>query len=161
MLNPRTLATLDRLHDLEWFRNVGLADTDAAVVLTSWDEAVTSCSSAEWEDLCMEAANQYRERLLERGFSNLSRWNEVAALVKPLAKALVREKTETIVATHGLPKVFIDTVEWDIIHLAMEAEYADVVAPGFYASQGYWYAEGRFPCGWQGTFPDGGRLIIY
>ena len=42
----------------------------------------------------------------------------------------------------------------------MEAEFADVYPPGFYASQAYWYVKGHFPCGWQGEFPNG-TLIIY
>jgi len=64
-----------------------------------------------------------------------------------------------VVRENDLPKAFEDTVQWDIIHLCMEAEYADVYPPGFYASQGYWYAKGHFPCGWQGEFPLGTRII--
>jgi hypothetical protein len=65
-----------------------------------------------------------------------------------------------VVAEHDLPKVFLDTVDWDILNLCMEAEYADVYPPGFYASQAYWYLKGHFPCGWQGAFPKG-KLVIY
>lgn len=81
--------------------------------------------------------------------------------VKPSAMALVDEKTSEIVTAHALPDVFIDTVNWDILHLCLEAEFAEVYPPGFYASQGYWYGRGRFPCGWRGPFPNGGHLLIF
>lgn len=159
-LSPATLATLERLRGVEWFANVGRRDTDGADVLATWDEAIEHCSSVEWENLCLEAANQYRERLVEASPSSFARWNEVVALVKPVSQALVREKTADVVAREGLPKVFLDTVDWDILHLCMEAEFSDVREPGFYASQAYWYAAGHFPCGWRGAFPDG-RLVIF
>jgi len=80
--------------------------------------------------------------------------------MKRMTIPLVTAKIAAVVAEHGLPKVFADTVQWDILHLAMEAEFADVYPPGFYASQAFWYKEGRFPCGWEGEFPKG-RLVIY
>src|SRR5262249_31632568 len=61
---------------------------------------------------------------------------------------------------HALPKVFGNTVRWDILHLCMEAEFADVYPPGYYASQAYWYAHGHFPCGWRGEFSSG-TLIVF
>ena len=61
---------------------------------------------------------------------------------------------------NNLPKVFEDTVQWDILGVCMEAEYADIFQPGFYASQAYWYINGHFPCGWEGKFPNG-KLIVY
>jgi hypothetical protein len=74
--------------------------------------------------------------------------------------SFVREKIRDVRTAHNLPQAFEDTVQWDILHLCMEAEYADVYPPGFYASQAYWYANGHFPCGWHGQFPEG-TLIVY
>jgi hypothetical protein len=160
-MHPRTEATLEQLRNEEWFRNVGVQDTEVADVLSSWPEAIQSCGSPEWEDLCLEAVNQYCARLIERSVGEYGRWNEVARLVSPESKALVHAKTRDVVVKYNLPKVFIDAVNWDIHYLCMEAEFADVYPPGFYASQAYWYAKGHFPCGWRGPFPQGGRLVIY
>src|SRR5688572_13155581 len=154
-MHPRTQATLEELERAEWFSSVGVKDTEAAVVLSSWAEAVESCASDAWQDLLLEAANRYREQLLQKDKERFRRWNEIVREVKPPVLALVARKIEPIVREHGLPKVFEDTVNWDILHLAMEAEYADVYPPGFFASQSYWYAHGHFPCGWQGDFPAG------
>ena len=160
-MHPRTEATIEQLRHERWFRNVGIRDAGAAEVLSSWKEAVESCSSPEWEELCLEAANQYRGRLLGKSAIEFSKWNERVSAIRPITKALVREKTKDVITDHQLPKVFLNTVDWDILHLCMEAEYADVYPPGFFASQAYWYMKGHFPCGWQGgPFPQG-KLKIF
>jgi len=131
-----------------------------AVVLSSWQEALESSESDEWQNLCLEAANQLRERILERSRERLLQWNEIVDDLKKVTIPFVRRKIEAVVQTHHLPVCFEDTVQWDILHLCMESEYADVVAPAFYASQAYWYMKGHFPCGWEGEFPEG-KLIIF
>lgn len=159
-IHPRTQATLAELRTADWFNNVGIQDTTAAIVLPGWDEAIASCESTEWENLLLEAANQYRERLARRSPSEFAKWNARVERLKTLTIPLVLDKTSGIVDANGLPQVFVDTVQWDILHVCMEAEYADVFPPGFYASQAFWYVRGHFPCGWSGRFPEG-RLIIF
>jgi hypothetical protein len=159
-MQPRTVATLEKLEKANWFACVGVEDTTAAIVLSSWKEAIEHCGSIEWENLCLEAVNQYRERLVERSKERFNMWNEIAIELKKTSVPLVRRKIEAVVREHGLPKLLEDTVQWDILHVCMEAEYADIYQPGYYASQGYWYVKGHFPCGWKGDFPEG-KLIIY
>ncbi|HEX4861999.1 MAG TPA: hypothetical protein VFV07_12230 [Rhizomicrobium sp.] len=137
-----------------------MRDTQAADILGSWKEAVESCGSLDWENLCQEAVNQYSARIIERSPREYERWNDVVMAVKPASEALVREKVRSVVADHNLPKAFVDAVKWDILHVFLEAEFADVYPPGFYASQAYWYTKGHFPCGWRGVFPEG-RLVVY
>jgi len=159
-MNPRTKATLRQLEEAEWFSKVGQCDTQVAIVLSSWEQAIQSCSSPSWENLCLEGTNSYCERLLEKSPARFNQWNEVVALVKPYSDALVQNKIASVVQENNLPKVFENTVRWDMLHVLIEAEYADVYPPGFYASQAYWYVKGHFPCGWDGIFPDG-KLIIF
>ena len=103
-----TKATLATLIQAQWFDSVGVHDTDSAIVLSSWGEPIESCSSLEWENLCLEAANQYRERLLERSVERFRRWNDVVDKMKPIAQALVREKCQQVVEENDLPQVLID-----------------------------------------------------
>jgi len=159
-MHERTRSTLVQMEQAEWFSTIGQKDTDVAVVLSSWEEAIASCASIEWENLLLEATNRYREKLASRSMDHFQQWNVIAEDLKVLTVPLVVRKIERVVTDNGLPKVFEDTVQWDILGVAMEAEYADVYPPGFYASQAYWYVKGHFPCGWQGDFPDG-KLIIY
>jgi len=159
-MHPRTVATLDKLERAAWFSRVGVKDTDAAIVLSSWQEAIEHCGSLEWENHCLEGLNQYRERLVERSKDRFAKWNEIVDEVKETTVPFVRRKIESVVREHILPKVFEGMVQWDIMGVCMEAEYADVYPPGFFGSQAYWYVKGHFPCGWQGEFPKG-LLIIY
>ena len=159
-MHPRTIRALDDLEKAVWFSRVGVKDTTAAVVLPSWQEAIEHCSSLEWENLCLEASNQYCSRLVERSKERFQKWNEIAAELKATTIPFVRGKIHAIVREHRLPKAFEEQVQWDILGVCMEAEYADLYPPGYYASQAYWYVNGHFPCGWEGKFPEG-RLIIF
>ncbi|WP_131989873.1 hypothetical protein [Chthoniobacter flavus] len=160
-MNGRTIATLQDLEKAVWFSYVGVKDTTAAIVVSSWPDAISYCSSVEWGDLCVEASNQFRERLLERSKERFEKWNEITLELKKATVPFVQRKIEAVVREHNLPKIFEDMVQWDILGVCMEAEYADVYPPGFYASHAYWYVKGHFPCGWQGgPFPNG-TLAIY
>lgn len=159
-MNPRILNTLNELERANWFSKVGAKDSDTVIFVPNWDRAVSLCGSIEWENLCLEAVNQYCERLREKNRHCLERWNEIVHKLKQVTIPMVRGKIATVVSDHGLPKQFEDTVQWDILHICMEAEFADVFPPGFYASQAYWYVSGHFPCGWEGSFPQG-KLVVY
>lgn len=159
-MHVRTKKTLEELREAAWFASVGQEASDNVIVVKSWREAIESCSSEPWEDLLLEAANQYCERLSERDSQRFMLWNRCVEEIRPLVVELVGEKTRWVEQAHELPPIFRETVEWDIVHVCMEAEFADVYPPGFFASQAYWYVEGRFPCGWSGEFPEG-KLIIY
>lgn len=159
-MHPRTAATLAQLEKADWFSHVGVKDTIKTAVLSSWQEAIEHCGSNDWQNLCLEAANQYRERLVERSKERFRKWNEIVIEIKKATQPFVQRKIAAVVQMHHLPPVFVHSVQWDILHLCMESEYADVYPPGFYASHAYWYTKGHFPCGWNGKFPDG-KLIIY
>ena len=158
-MNPRTLATLDQLEHANWFSNVGVRDTTTAM-LGSWQEAIECCGSLQSENLRIEASDRYRERLIERSKERFHLWNQIVNEVKVSSIPLVTRKIEGVERASGWPKVVKDIVQWDVLGACMEAEYADVYPPGFYASLSYWYVKGHFPCGWRGKFPAG-SLIIY
>lgn len=163
-MHPRTKATLDQLETANWFSQVGtmygITQPNKVIVLASWQEAIEQCSSIEWENLCLEAQNQYCERLCKRSKERFNQWNEVAAMLKTTTIPFVQRKIEAVVRENNLPTVFEHTVQWDILGVCMESEFADVCPPGFFASNAYWYMKGHFPCGWQGEFPKG-TFIIY
>jgi hypothetical protein len=163
-MHPRTLATIEQLEKPEWFTRVGHSEgidyPGNLIVVGSWEEAVEHCTSAVWDDLILEAMNQYRERLFERSPERFKRWNDVVDMVKPVADELGERKSEKVVQEHNLPPGFVGCVCSDMLGILLEAEYADVYPPGFFASNGYWYIKGHFPCGWEGNFPEG-RLVVY
>lgn len=159
-MHPRTASTLAELEEKEWFANIGKHDSECVVFVNSWDEAIKSCQDEAWVDLCQVAANQYRARLAEGSMERFRAWNDHVRELKSVTVPLVLRKIKAVVDGNRLPKAFADAVQWDILHLCMEAEYADVFPPAFYTSQAYWYLNGHFPCGWKGQFPDG-KLLVY
>ena len=158
-MNGNTVATLHELFTASWFTRVGYADTPSARVLQNWEDAIASCTSRAWEDLRLEAVNRYRERIAERSRERLRLWNQTVDDVEPTVRELVHVKTSPLVMGEGLPARFVEVVEWDMLHVCLESEFADVFPPGFYAAQAYWYTVGHFPCGWDGNFPDGTRIV--
>jgi hypothetical protein len=161
-MHPRTLAALKELEKASWFSRVGIKkDSTTALVLASWREAIEHCGSFEWEELCLEAMNQYCERLAERSAERWNHWNEIVAAVKKFTVPLVNRKIEAVVREHDLPEIFGFQVQFDITALCMEGEYSDVYPPGFFADNGYWYVNGHFPCGWSGGVFPKGRLVVY
>lgn len=159
-MNGNTVATLHQLFSTNWFSNAGKQDTTSERVLASWDAAAASCSSPAWDELQHEAASRYRERLAERSRERLRHWNKIVDDVGPTVQELVRAKTDAVVANESLPPTVVRVIEWDMLHLCMESEFGDVFPPGFYAAQAYWYTVGHFPCGWDGEFPTGTRVIF-
>ena len=158
---------LNELEQLEWFHSVGVhaatkkkGDTSSPAIVSSWKEAMTSCSSVNYENVCYAAANNCRGQLLKRSEERYSEWNLIVDKVKPHIEDLVVRKTKKVIIEHQLPDIFINIVKWDILHFAMETEYSDILLPGFYTNQVGWYCKGHFPCGWRGKFPKG-TLIIY
>ena len=159
-MHPRTTDTLKELEDAVWFSHVGVKDAATAIVLASWPEAIEHSRSFEWECLRTEALNQYRERIVERSKERWYLWNDIVREVKKFSEPLVERKIAAVVREHNHPKIFEARVRTDIAGVLIEAEYADVYPPGFFASNAYWYVNGHFPCGWCGVFSEG-KLVIY
>ena len=130
------------------------------MAVTSWPEAIRLCDTIEWEDLRLEALNQYREYIVRRSKERWEMWSETLREVKKITKPLVARKIATVIRAHALPEIFTIRVDHDIIGFCMEAEYADVCPPGFFTHIGNCYLYGHFPCGWWGVFPEG-NLVIY
>ncbi|TDU73144.1 hypothetical protein EI77_01612 [Prosthecobacter fusiformis] len=147
-MNQRTIATLNELRHLEWFTKCGVHDVQSAIILTSWKEAIASCAKLEWQNLRLEMSNKLSEGIAKKAPDQFQKWNESVREIKPLVEELIEIKTHNVVAQNNLPSVFINVVRWDILSLALEAEFADVISVSFYAGHSFWYAKGHFPCGW-------------
>jgi hypothetical protein len=159
-MHPTTAVTLDRLEKADWFARVGVKDTSVAMVLSNWDDALEYRHSEQWQYLRLEARNQYCERLALRSRDRFVKWNDIVNEMKKTTIPLVTRKTEAVMRQYDLPKAFRGAVDWDILAVFMESEYADIIDPGFYAGLAYWYAAGHFPCGWHGEYPKG-SLVVY
>jgi hypothetical protein len=158
-LHPRTTATLQALRAVEWFRAVGHAEGTNIVTVATWAEAM-EWSGGAWRDVQLEAANQVTEALLAKSIQDFRKWNEAVNAIKPIVVELVRTKTKAVADRENLEASFENSVAWDILHLALEAQFSDVIQPGFFAQLGYWYEKGNWPCGWQGPI-ERGKLVVF
>lgn len=159
-MHPSTIATFNHLEQVDWFSRVGCADFDDITMLSSWEEAIEMCAGIEWENIQLHAANQLTIKLHFEAMDEYRRWNDIVKDIKPFICDFVARKINLVVREHHLPKVFEDSINWDMINLAMECEYSDIIKPSFFAGNSFWYAKGHFPCGWKGSFP-GGHPVIY
>ena len=155
-----TLETFRELDNAAWFSNVGKQDTETAIVLSDWRKAIDACRTIRWQNMLLEMANCYRERVRQASIAPFREWNHVVSYLKPIVLSFVSDKIGNTSSVNQLDPIFEQTVQWDILHLCIESEYQDICGNGFYASQGYWYVRGHFPCGWDGEFPDG-RYVVY
>ncbi|MFO1488056.1 MAG: hypothetical protein U1F65_06230 [Verrucomicrobiota bacterium] len=91
---------------------------------------------------------------------NFPQWDRIREEIKPQVVALVTEKTRQVVAKAGLPDVVVKRATWDILCMALEHEFAEVVPVSFFDAMGACYLHGHFPCGWEGNWPEG-QLMVY
>jgi hypothetical protein len=162
-LKPEALQMIDNLAKTDWFAHVGELIVDPNIVqIHSWKEALKYCRSRYCANVQMEGKNLLTERLC---FEHPERyhkvWNQTVEIVKEQIKPMIDCKTQDVIKANRLPKAFRGTVDWDILCVCMELEYADLIPPRFFVERAKWYLAGHFPCGWEGDFPVGGKLVVF
>lgn len=131
------------------------------VAVKSWEEAIDSCVSLEWENIRLDERNRLSVKLDALHTEEYQRWNDVIddvdLLLMPTVDAAIRKvlKSRTATSTE-----FGKVVKLDTRLSCVEAEYGHLVKVDFYATLARWYIAGRFPCGWQGKRPYG-KLMVF
>jgi hypothetical protein len=142
------------------FSQVGKCQSVHARIVRTWSLAIEHCSKPLYDDLRVDATNNITTTLLKTHRDAFERWNEAADANRPLFDELMEEKVHPVAKANHLPAAFVDTVRWDLSYLLMEAEYSNLLRPGFFTGLSYWYSTGFFPCGWEGVHPAG-RVIVF
>lgn len=160
-INAETENLLQRIAISGLFRNSGhFNDQVSALHVASWEEAIERIGTLEWENYCLEHKNHLTESLFQRERAIFQKWNKVVREIKPKMSAAIGSRIEAIQDAYDLPKVFRDTVEWDILTALLEEQYSQYVPRYFYTDMLQWYLRGHFPCGYDGDYPNG-RFIVY
>lgn len=167
-MTPATEKLLKDLESAKWFANCGKPVTADAVQLSSLEEAeqVIQISTWEevgqfgpreaWDDICLEAANDMRAAIQRYSWPRFQVWNDIVRGLKPQTQTLVDRKCAGL----EIPAELVAGARWDLLHAAMQTEYADIPTPRFYRVLAQWYCAGHFPCAWVGEYPEG-KLVIY
>jgi hypothetical protein len=107
-VHPRTVAALEELEKASWFSRVGIDEGFGTAVVATWPEAMDCCDSSAWDDLQLEALNQYRVCIARRSRERLQLWNDTVDEVKKISRPLVDRKIATVVREHALPEIIQD-----------------------------------------------------
>ncbi len=159
-MNTSTHDLFEQLKSSVWFSNAGCSHGENAITLGTWDIAIQSRRSPEFQDLRLTASNALRRAIQSVSLDRYQKWNDHIDDLKPLTMPLVRRKINDLMIQNHFSNEFEGAVQWDILHACLESEYSDIVPLGFYSNLAQWYLKGHFPCGWQGGYPDG-KLIVY
>jgi hypothetical protein len=71
-MNVQTQATLTQLEQAVWFSAVGRNDISHPRILTSWEEALASCTSDNWQHVTLSAQNALTMNLFNRDASRFN-----------------------------------------------------------------------------------------
>ncbi len=169
-LNSKTLSILDALGQFPWFHQVGQRVERDVVRVDSWDQAVASCETPDWESIQFQVRNRLCNDVNRMNYNRFLEWNEITLEINRRIDEAVLDLLASVTKTHRLSQRFQEGVLWDLTLACQEAEFSDLLPPIFFLNNVLpWYRIGHFPCGWQGpplrpgwegSMPKG-RLIIY
>lgn len=152
------------LEAVDWFaacgRPLAVSLPFPVARVDNWAEAIEQCSDQSWEDTTLEARNRLTVFLHTQHGDDYRNWNTITVAAKkrvvtPLADRVWRPFAER----HGLGKVLVDCVSWDVLAAIMEHEYRDCPdRPEYFLHLLRAYQAGHFPCGWFGKWPAGHLL---
>ncbi|MBA5604445.1 hypothetical protein H3H36_03600 [Duganella sp. FT3S] len=154
------------LHEIKWFSHCGEVPPTLPfepIAFASQSQAMESAFDLCWENTTLEARNRLTEFLHKNHSSEYANWNEIAREIKRFViEPLVSRHWQPYAYKHGLAKVFVDCVSWDVLGACMENAYRLCASPtSFFLPLLSVYKAGHFPCGWiEGNYPEG-RLVIW
>jgi len=167
-MTPATEKLLKDLKSAQWFSNCGkpvssdaaplssLEEAEEVIQISCWEEVGQFGPRHSWEDTRLDAANHMTAAIQRHSWPRFQLWNGIVDGVKPQTEALIGRKCEGL----QIPAEWVAGARWDLLHAAMQTEYADIPTPRFYRVLAHWYCAGHFPCAWAGEYPEG-RLVIY
>lgn len=162
----RLEAFLKSLSDVAWFANAGRPSTkyhvaaDAVVAWDDWNEAMLSVWLPRSERLEALAVGAIGDPAIDSIF------RRVDSAIEPSVHAAVRayfarrpdttENTECGADLSLRPEIVgfvVRDMSWAAVETALEQ-------PGFFVSLEPVYREGRWPCAWEGRYPEGHFVVL-
>jgi len=157
-------AFLAGLRGIRWLSASGTASAHAYVVNDAAEGFDDPVREGLWDTHARDLEVAAIDRLGERGLDDVFR--ETASTIdEALASALeawferrpvVNEATDANVDLGLWPEI-LESIKRDVAWAAIEAVLA---APGFFSGLMGHYRDGRWPCSWRGTFPDGQVVVL-
>jgi hypothetical protein len=165
-LRDKSLMFIEGLHAVPWFGQVGEPlDTTGVRYPADLRVAKRLCFSKSWDNTLTASGNQLTF-FLAQNHSNLydTTWNEIVDACTPLLMPIIGQAADAGVAKLKLrpaeKKVLFMTLRRQLVHACHELEYEDVMQGLLCLQLIPWYRAGHWPCGYQGTWPEG-VLVVY
>lgn len=146
-------------------RNVGKhVLVQPSTVVDSWQTALTMIQTAEWEDFYLDRQNDLSGDVFmqhQLRYGKQPPWNKTVAaiqtyLTNPHYHEIVKNMPLTAIQQSILQQAIVD----DCIRIALTIEFANLHTTSFFGQLKQIYAEGHFPCGWNGSYPHGHAILF-
>ena len=115
-----------------------------------------------WENVELEAQNQFTLWLHLNHRANYQKWNKIIVSHKTASvNPLIEKKIGPFQTKNGLDLALVHCVQWDILGALIENSYLGTGHKAFFFLELFMvYEAGHFPCGWVGEWPQG-RLLVF
>lgn len=141
--NPELEAFMESLRTIPWFENVGKPISDKSVKqVFSWAEAWKYLQKDSWFNAPFH--------------DHIDQMHPICKEAYIIARDAVTESGND----HELEKGINVSLEAAYTASGAAYEIATDSKDRFFVGLMKWYQKGHWPCGWEGTYPEG-RLIVY
>jgi hypothetical protein len=155
-MSERSKELLSKLEAADWFHAAGQAGGSADVIwLGSWAEAASAITSYSASRQFVLPVNQIRYQLRQRCPDSFPKWGVIANAVRASIVELVTAKTVSVPLGVDHLNQLRDMLAWDLMHAAMEQEYAESCDIHYHWERVELLLTGHCPCSWEGEFPEG------
>lgn len=139
---------------IEWFSHLFESPIGNTEFVSNTQEIIEIHSDLDFENFLLERQSDLSVFLSINRKREKQDWNIIVEHSKQrLSSAFssMRSKAKILNFTQEV----IDSVEWDIIGYMQEQAYRKVKKPGYFTTTFSYYKQGRLPCGFSGSYPEG------
>lgn len=153
-IGTETQQVISEMKKLSFFSNTGLATGSSCV--KTWDEAITLAQSDNWHSLC-----DHQRFLVTSSTDADEKWNDKIREIRIVIADFLQGACDRF---SGVPSALAgricDQMRSYLLGVCAEVESSSQHNVVFYRSLWKQILDGKFPCGWQGEYPNG-ALICY
>ncbi len=140
------------------------------ISVRSWPEAVASSRGEIWTSVQHQVKNRIADEITRRNYKRSEEWNVIASELRTALASLLSASGGPFTTQRHLNSDIQSALSWDLLLICLETEFSELLAPMFFVPRlEPIYAEGHFPCGWDGPKLNEGwqgnlppyRLVIY
>ena len=155
-MNAEVTECLQAISQNGLFWAAGQRVAQCARLAQSWDEVYQLCAAPEWEDMQTGASNMLGQIARANNPTAHEKWNDITKELRPIVRKVVADSRVVVAA----PKVFGDSVTWDLLLSLMSLQLSTDLPNAYCAKQRAHYVAGHVTCGWLGIFPNG-DFVVY